>query len=185
MGLPAFCRAIAVEETEIGVGAEVVAEAEASAAARAEGPVAPAAPVTTVVVAAVAVAVAVATAAAAAAVAFATAAAAAAAVVPTPSQPCRFFKCRFMWVVRLSTLWHTGHCVVPLCMFMCLYIESRFQNVLPQILHECDGCSMTTVRESKSDINTFMVVRAPDPDIDPDRSVSCASHSLYLAHLTL
>lgn len=36
---------------------------------------------------------------------------------------------------------------------MCLYIESRFQNVLPQSLHECDGCSMTTVRESKSDIN--------------------------------
>lgn len=42
--------------------------------------------------------------AAAAAAAFATAVAAAAAVVPTPSQPCRFFKCRFMCVVRLSTL---------------------------------------------------------------------------------
>lgn len=80
--------------------------------------------------------------------------AAAVAVVPTPPcQPWRFFKWRFMCVVRLSTLWHTGHWVVPLCIFMCLYIESRFQNDLPQSLHECDGCSMTTVCESKSDTN--------------------------------
>lgn len=84
----------------------------------------------------------------------AAAAAAADAVVPTPpSQPWRFFRWRFMWVVRLSTLWHTGHWVVPLCIFMCLYIESRFQNDLPQSLHECDGCSMTTVCGSKSDTN--------------------------------
>jgi len=82
------------------------------------------------------------------------AAAATDAVVPTPpSQPWRFFKWRFMCVVRLSTLWHTGHWVVPLCIFMCLYIESRFQNDLPQSLHECDGCSMITVCESKSDTN--------------------------------
>lgn len=84
----------------------------------------------------------------------AAAAAAADAVVPTPPcQPWRFFRWRFMCVVRLSTLWHTGHWVVPLCIFMCLYIESRFQNDLPQSLHECDGCSMTTVCESKSDTN--------------------------------
>jgi len=82
-----------------------------------------------------------------------TAAAATDAVEPTPGQPWRFFKWRFMCVVRLSTLWHTGHWVVPLCIFMCLYIESRFQNDLPQSLHECDGCSMTTVCESKSDTN--------------------------------
>jgi len=90
------------------------------------------------------------------------------AVVPTPGQPWRFFRWRFICVVRLSTLWHTGHWVVPLCIFMCLYIESRFQNDLPQSLHVCDGCSMTTVCESKSDTNGSCYVvatwhRVPSP----------------------
>lgn len=101
VGLPAFCGAIAAEETDIGVGGtDVVAEASLAAEAPPVTPVTTGIPGTT---AAVVVAVAL-VAAAATAAAFATAAAAAAAVVPTPNQPCRFFKCRFMWVVRLSTL---------------------------------------------------------------------------------
>lgn len=123
VGLPAFCWAIVWAVDDTEIGAGV------------STPPAGATP-----------------AAAAAAAAAAAVAAAADAVVP-PSQPWRFFRWRFMCVVRLSTLWHTGHWVVPLCIFMCLYIESRFQNDLPQSLHECDGCSMTTVCESKSDTN--------------------------------
>lgn len=72
------------------------------------------------------------------------------ALSPGGCQPWRFFRWRFMCVVRLRIFWQTGHWVVPLCMFICLYMESRFQNDLPHSLQECDGCSTTTVRKSKS-----------------------------------